>query len=174
MNIVKTNFEGLFIIEPIVHFDNRGYFAETFKLDFFKENFPDIEFVQENESHSSNGVIRGLHFQKKPFDQTKLVRVLNGEILDVVIDLRKDSKTFNKYFSVRLSEKNKKQLLIPRGFAHGFLTISKQSKVLYKTDNIYSKEHEGVIKFDDKRFQIDWGIEKTKIITSIKDNSIYD
>ena len=146
MEIIKTFIEDLVIIQPKVFEDERGYFMESFKDSFIKENFPEIKFIQDNESKSSYGVLRGLHFQKPPFEQTKLVRVIEGEIQDVAVDLRKESPTYGKYYSIVLSGTNKKQLLIPKGFAHGFLTLSDYAILSYKVDEIYSPTHDfGII-----------------------------
>ena len=172
MEIVKTSIEGLVIMQPKVFQDERGYFMESFKESFLKENFPDIRFIQENESKSSYGVLRGLHFQKPPFDQTKLVRVIHGEIQDIAVDLRKESKTFGKYYSIILSGLNKKQLLVPKGFAHGFLTLSDEATILYKVDQIYSPKHESGLIFNDNELNIDWKIKKEKIVVSKKDKKL--
>ena len=136
MEITKTSIEGLLIIKPKVFEDDRGYFMESYKDSFIKESFPDIHFIQDNESKSSYGVLRGLHFQKPPFEQTKLVRVIQGEVLDVAVDLRKDSETYGKWESIILSGENKKQFLVPKGFAHGFIVISDTAIFSYKVDKI--------------------------------------
>lgn len=172
MNIINTDFKDLFILETSIHNDFRGYFKETYKNDFFNNNFPEINFIQENESKSKFGVLRGLHFQTSPMEQTKLVRVVKGKVQDVVVDLRKGSKTFGKHFSIILSEKNKKQLLIPKGFAHGFLTLSKYSIFNYKVDNPYSTENESGIKHNDEDLAISWKLENSKIKLSEKDKSL--
>ena len=172
MEIISTSINDLFILKPNVYEDNRGHFFESFNSKIFTETFPKITFVQDNESISKYGVIRGLHFQKKPFEQTKLVRVISGKILDVVVDLRKDSITFGTYASFILSEKNKKQLLIPKGFAHGFLTLSKTATVSYKVDNYYSPSSDCGIIFDDPDLDIDWGINLKNIIISKKDKNL--
>ena len=138
MEIVKTSIEGLVVIQPKVFEDERGYFMESYKESFINDHFTGIHFIQDNESKSSYGVLRGLHFQKPPFEQTKLVRVIQGEVLDVAVDLRKDSKTYGKYESIILSEKNKKQVFIPKGFAHGFVVLSKETILNYKVDNYYN------------------------------------
>jgi dTDP-4-dehydrorhamnose 3,5-epimerase len=169
MKIKKTNIEGLVLIEPNIHGDNRGYFMESFKEDWFAKNFPKIKFIQDNESKSEYGVLRGLHFQKPPFAQTKLVRVIQGEILDVAVDLRKDSPTYMQHQTFVLNETNKQQLLIPKGFAHGFLVISESALVSYKVDAIYRVESEGGIAWDDKVLNIDWGVSKQDIKLSKKD-----
>lgn len=172
MEIVKTSIEGLLIIQPKVFEDERGYFMESYKESFIKENFPDIHFIQDNESRSSYGVLRGLHFQKPPFEQTKLVRVVHGEVLDVAVDLRKNSHTYGEWESVILSGENKKQLLIPKGFAHGFVVLSKEAILSYKVDAPYKKEFESGIRFNDKSLNINWKIESKNIKLSTKDNSL--
>lgn len=169
MEIVKTSIEGLVIIQPKVFEDERGYFMESYKESFIKENFPDINFIQDNESKSSYGVLRGLHFQKPPFEQTKLVRVIEGEVLDVAVDLRKESPTYGKWESVVLSGDNKKQFFIPKGFAHGFLSLSENVIFSYKVDNAYSKECERGIIFDDPDLGINWQLHLDQIQLSDKD-----
>lgn len=172
MEIIKTSIEGLVIIQPKVFKDERGYFMESYKDSFIKENFPDIHFIQDNESKSTYGVLRGLHFQKPPFEQTKLVRVISGEVLDVAVDLRKNSPTYGKWESVVLSGDNKKQFFIPKGFAHGFIVLSKEAIFSYKVDAPYKKEFESGIGFDDKSLNINWKIESKNIKLSAKDNSL--
>ena len=172
MEIVKTSIEGLVVIQPRVFQDERGYFMESFKESFIKENFPDIHFIQDNESRSSYGVLRGLHFQKPPFEQTKLVRVIDGEVLDVAVDLRKNSTTYGSWKSIILSDKNKKQFLIPRGFAHGFVVLSKEAIFSYKVDNPYAPEFDSGIRYDDKTLDIDWQISKSSIKISQKDKGL--
>lgn len=169
MEIVKTSIEGLVVIQPRVFEDERGYFMESYKESFINQNFPEINFIQENESRSKYGVLRGLHFQKPPFDQTKLVRVIDGEVLDVVVDLRPSSPTYGKWESVILSGENKKQFFIPRGFAHGFITLSQEAIFSYKVDNIYSKNHESGILYNDEELLIVWPIKDLEIKTSKKD-----
>ena len=173
MEIIKTSIESLVVIQPKVFEDQRGYFVESFKESFIKEHFPDINFIQDNESKSSYGVVRGLHFQIQPYAQTKLVRVLEGEILDVVVDLRKNSKTYGKHLSFLLSNSNKYQLLIPSGFAHGFSVKSETATILYKVDKPYSPQHERGIQFNDEVLNIDWQIPEQKILVSEKDRK-YD
>lgn len=172
MEIIKTSIEGLVIIQPKAFEDERGYFLESYKESFIKENFPDIHFIQDNESKSSYGVLRGLHFQKPPFDQTKLVRVIDGEVLDVAVDLRKGSLTYGKWVSILLSGKNKKQLFIPKGFAHGYIVLSKNALFSYKVDNLYSPDHETGIIYNDKTLNIDWKIPKKNILISKKDQNL--
>jgi dTDP-4-dehydrorhamnose 3,5-epimerase len=169
MEIVKTSIEGLVIIQPKVFDDERGYFMESYKESFIKENFPDIHFIQDNESKSTYGVLRGLHFQKPPFEQTKLVRVVQGEVLDVAVDLRKNSPSFGKWESIILSGNNKKQFFIPKGFAHGFLALSENVIFSYKVDNPYSKECETGIIFDDPDLGINWQLHLDQIQLSAKD-----
>ena len=162
----------LVIIQPKVFQDERGYFMESYKESFIEENFPGVKFIQDNESKSSFGVLRGLHFQKAPYEQTKLVRVVRGKVQDIAVDLRKDSPTFGKYESVVLSSVNKKQLLIPKGFAHGFVTLSDEAVFSYKVDNIYASEFDSGVIYNDKTISIDWKMEKQDIILSEKDRSL--
>ena len=169
MEIIKTSIKGLVIIQPRVFEDERGYFMESYKESFIKENFPGVHFIQDNESKSTYGVLRGLHFQKPPFEQTKLVRVIDGEVLDVAVDLRKDSPTYGKWESIILSGENKKQFFIPKGFAHGFVVLSKEAVFSYKVDNIYAPQYDSGIYYDDKDLSIDWAIPKSKLIVSQKD-----
>ena len=169
MKIEKTFIEDLIVVEPTIFEDERGYFFEAYSQTKFEDLGINIEFVQDNQSFSKKGTLRGLHYQNPPFAQTKLIRVLEGEIMDVVVDLRKDSKTFKKSFSIILSEKNKKQLLIPQGFAHGFSVLSQSASVIYKCDQCYNKESEGGIRFDDPSLHIDWGMELEDAIVSEKD-----
>lgn len=160
MNLVKTEIEEVLIIEPKVFGDHRGWFIETYSKEKFKELGIDIEFVQDNHSLSAQcGTLRGLHFQLDPKSQTKLVRCTKGEILDVAVDLRIGSPTFKKWVAVELSEENKKQLLVPKGFAHGFLTLTDDVEVQYKVDEYYSKENDRSIRFDDPEIGINWGID---------------
>ena len=169
MKIEKTFIKDLVIIEPTVLGDERGYFFESYsKIKFDALGF-DIDFVQDNQSFSKRGTLRGLHYQNPPFAQTKLVRVLEGEIIDVAVDLRKDSPTYGKAFSILLSAENKKQLLVPQGFAHGFSVVSDTASVMYKCDQFYNKDSEGGIKFDDPSLNIDWGMNLEDAIVSDKD-----
>lgn len=172
MEVIETSIKGLVIIQPRVFEDERGYFMESFKNSYIKENFPDIDFIQDNESRSSYGVLRGLHFQKPPFDQTKLVRAIDGEVLDVAVDLRKKSPTYGKWESILLSSENKNQFFIPKGFAHGFVVLSKFATIQYKVDNHYSPNHEAGIIYDDPDLNIDWKILKNKIVLSEKDKRL--
>jgi dTDP-4-dehydrorhamnose 3,5-epimerase len=169
MPFIPTPIQDLLIFEPRIFEDNRGYFFEAYNEQVFAEAGIDIKFVQDNQSKSSFGVIRGLHYQQDPFAQTKLVRVLEGKILDVAIDIRKGSPHFGQSFSIELSADNKKQLLIPAGFAHGFSVLSETAVVLYKCDRFYNKASEGGIRFDDPMLTIDWGIPKGQEVVSEKD-----
>jgi dTDP-4-dehydrorhamnose 3,5-epimerase len=169
MKFTKTNIEGLIIIEPIVFGDERGYFLETYNEKEFKEFIGKISFVQDNESKSSKGVLRGLHFQKPPFDQAKLVRCIEGEVLDIAVDVRKNSKTYGKHVAVLLSGVNKRQLFVPRGFAHGFLVLSDTATFAYKVDNNYAPEFDAGIRWNDKELNIKWGMEDSEVIISAKD-----
>lgn len=170
MNFSNTNIEGVIICEPKIHIDKRGYFFESFRQNELEKYLGyEINFCQDNESFSGYGTLRGLHFQKAPFEQTKLVRVASGEILDVAVDLRKKSKTYGKHVKVKLTESNKKQLLIPKGFAHGFLVISESATVCYKVDNYYSQSHDSGIIFNDINLNIDWEINPNHLKLSKKD-----
>ncbi|MFB9108002.1 dTDP-4-dehydrorhamnose 3,5-epimerase [Flavobacterium gyeonganense] len=169
MKIEETFIKDLLIVEPTVFGDERGYFFEAYSKTKFQNLGIDIEFVQDNQSFSKKDTLRGLHYQNPPFAQTKLVRVLEGEIMDVAIDLRKDSSTYGKSFSILLSAENKKQLLVPQGFAHGFSVLSETASVMYKCDQFYNKGSEGGIKFDDPSLSIDWGIDLNDAIVSEKD-----
>lgn len=158
MKVTKTEIEGLVIIDPDCYGDHRGWFMETYNEAKMKENGIDVVFVQDNHSKSLvKGTLRGLHFQNSPMAQTKLVRCTKGVMLDVAVDLRKDSPTYKKWFSIELTEENKKQLFIPQGFAHGFLTLSDDVEVQYKVDSLYSKEHDRGIRYNDPEIGIDWG-----------------
>ncbi|NPA44615.1 MAG: dTDP-4-dehydrorhamnose 3,5-epimerase [Chlorobi bacterium] len=169
MNVIKTGIDDLLIIEPQVFEDERGYFYESYNKREFEKHNLFYDFIQDNQSKSKYGTIRGLHFQIKPYAQAKLVRAINGRILDVAVDLRKDKKTFGKSFAIELSEENKKQLLVPRGFAHGFAVLSETAVVSYKIDNIYKPEFERSIIYNDLTLNIDWKIEKQDVIISEKD-----
>lgn len=169
MNIEKTFIKDLVIINPTVFEDGRGYFFEAYSKSKFSDLGTDIDFVQDNQSFSKRGTLRGLHYQNPPFAQTKLVRVIEGEIVDVAVDLRKNSPTYGKHFEVKLSAENKKQLLVPHGFAHGFSVLSETAVVLYKCDQFYNKQSEGGIRFDDPALDIDWGMDLTDAIVSEKD-----
>ena len=169
MKVLKTTFDGLLIIEPTVFEDSRGFFFESYNKKQFALAGIDMEFVQDNQSHSKKGVMRGLHFQRPPFAQAKLVRVLSGIIQDVVVDLRKDQPTFGKHFSIELSFQNKKQLLVPPGFAHGFLVLSESADVLYKCDKLYQPDAESGIIFNDPALEIDWRLDANQLVFSAKD-----
>jgi len=169
MPFVDTGFAGLKIFEPRVFVDSRGYFFESFNKLTFEEAGIKTEFVQDNESKSQRGVLRGLHYQLNPMAQAKLIRVVEGEVLDVVVDIRKGSPTFGQTFTVLISAENKKQLYIPHGFAHGFSVVSETCIFQYKCDNYYSKESEGGIIFNDPALSIDWGIDLTTAVVSDKD-----
>lgn len=169
MNIEQTFIKDLVLISPSVFEDARGYFFEAYNKSKFSDVGITIDFVQDNQSFSKKGTLRGLHYQNPPFAQTKLVRVLQGEIIDVAVDLRKDSPTYGKHFSVLLSAENKKQLFVPQGFAHGFSVISETAVVLYKCDQYYNKQSEGGIRFDDAQLNIDWGMDLKDAIVSDKD-----
>ncbi len=169
MEYIKTSIDGVFIIEPRVFNDSRGYFFESWKQDEFKANVGDINFIQDNESKSKYGVLRGLHYQKGEYSQAKLVRVIKGKVLDVAVDLRKDSPTFGKYVMVELSEENKRQFFIPRGFAHGFLVMSDEAIFTYKVDNVYNPQSEACLRFNDPTVAIEWPIPSDDIQTSEKD-----
>jgi len=168
----KTEIEGVFIIEPTVFGDERGYFMETYQAEEFKAAGIDCTFVQDNESRSKKGVLRGLHFQKK-YPQAKLVRVLEGEVFDVMVDLREGSPTYGKWVGVILSAENKKQLFIPKGFAHGFLVLSETAMLAYKCDEYYRPEDEGGIRWDDPTVGVKWPIARSvQVIISSKDESL--
>ena len=169
MNIEQTSIKDLIVLAPSVFEDARGYFFEGYNKNKFSDLGLDINFVQDNQSFSKKGTLRGLHYQNPPFAQTKLVRVLQGEIIDVAVDLRKDSPTYGKHFSVLLSSENKKQLLVPQGFAHGFSVLSETAVVFYKCDQYYNKESEGGIRYDDPALNIDWGMDLKDAIVSEKD-----
>ncbi|MGL5563031.1 MAG: dTDP-4-dehydrorhamnose 3,5-epimerase [Tannerellaceae bacterium] len=169
MNIIKTELEGVVILEPRVFGDNRGYFFESFSQKEFEEKVCRTTFVQDNESKSTKGVLRGLHFQKPPHCQSKLVRVVDGEVLDVAVDIRKGSPTFGKYAAMLLSAENKRQAFIPRGFAHGFVVLSETATFQYKCDNYYAPQSEGSVRWDDPAIGIDGQINRAEILLSDKD-----
>ena len=173
MKITPQSIPDVLLIEPVIHSDERGYFVETYKQKLLDEALGyQVNFIQDNESKStSKGVLRGLHFQSPPFTQNKLVRVIEGEVLDVTVDIRRDSPTFGKHVSVELSEKNKKQLFVPRGFAHGFIVLSEGAIFAYKVDSYYSAEHEEGIAYNDKDIDIDWRILESEIILSKVDQN---
>ena len=169
MEVVKTEIEGVVIIEPRIFKDDRGYFYESFSQREFEEKVCRTVFVQDNQSKSSYGVLRGLHFQKPPYCQSKLVRCIKGAVLDVAVDIRKGSPTFGKYVAVELTEENHRQFFVPRGFAHGFAVLSKEAVFQYKCDNFYCKESEGSVAWNDPQLGIDWRIPADKVILSEKD-----
>ncbi len=169
MNFVQTAISGVVIIEPKVFGDDRGYFFESFNQNRFEESIGKISFVQDNESRSVRGVLRGLHFQRPPFDQAKLVRCVEGVVLDVAVDIRAGSPTYGKHVAVELSANNKRQLFIPRGFAHGFVVLSETAIFQYKVDNWYSPENDGGILWNDETLGIDWKIESHEVQLSGKD-----
>lgn len=169
MNYIQTEINGLWLIEPKVFSDSRGYFMEAFKKEEFEKHIGKVDFIQDNESKSSFGVLRGLHYQKGEYSQAKLVRVIKGEVLDVAVDLRRSSPTFGKHVSVVLNEENKRQFFIPRGFAHGFLVLSKEAIFTYKVDNAYAPQSEASILYCDESLAIDWPIADFQVIMSEKD-----
>nr|WP_297146094.1 dTDP-4-dehydrorhamnose 3,5-epimerase [uncultured Prevotella sp.] len=170
MEYLKTEIEGVYVLEPRVFRDARGYFFESWRqADFDQHIGRHVEFIQDNESKSSYGVLRGLHYQKGEYSQAKLVRVIRGRVLDVAVDIRKSSPTFGKYVAVELSEDNKRQLFIPRGFAHGFLVLSDEAVFTYKVDNVYAPQHEASIRWNDEDIHIGWPISADDVLTSEKD-----
>ena len=170
MNIIDTNLIDCKVIQPQLHNDNRGYFFESYHQQKLNDSLGfEVNFIQDNESFSSKGVLRGLHYQTGNYAQAKLVRVIQGRVLDVAVDLRKDSSTFAQHFSIELSEDNKNQLFVPRGFAHGFIVLSDTAIFSYKCDNYYNKASEGGIRYDDPSLGIDWKLPKEDILVSEKD-----
>ncbi len=169
MEFKKTSIEGVYIIDPKVFNDARGYFFEAWKKSEFEANIGPVEFVQDNESKSSYGVLRGLHYQKGEFSQAKLVRVIKGKVLDVAVDIRKSSPTFGQHVMVELSDENKRQFFIPRGFAHGFLVLSDEAIFTYKVDNPYAPQADAGIRWNDPAIGIQWPIDLDKVMTSEKD-----
>ena len=172
MKFIKTAIPDVYIIEPSVFGDERGYFLESFNLEKFKENIYPINFVQDNVSKSSKGVLRGLHFQKPPFEQAKLVRCIKGTVIDVAVDIRRGSPTYGKHVTIELSGENKRQLFVPRGFAHGFSVLSESAVFAYKVDNSYAPESDSGIRYDDKELNIDWGLSEEDIQLSVKDENL--
>jgi dTDP-4-dehydrorhamnose 3,5-epimerase len=170
MEIIHTGFKELFVIKPTVYSDNRGYFFESYNQDRYRNAGIDFTPVQDNESRSSRGVVRGLHYQLRPHDQAKLIRVIEGRIFDVALDLRKDSPTYGKWFGIELDSESKIQLFIPRGFAHGFSVLSELAIILYKTDNLYYHASERGIALDDPGLNIDWRLGDIKPVLSEKDS----
>lgn len=172
MNVLRTDIEGVLIIEPTVHGDSRGYFMESFsQRDFASQTGLEVRFVQDNESRSRRGVLRGLHFQREPHAQAKLVRVVSGRVLDVAVDIRPESPTFGKYVAVELSGTNHRQLFIPKGFAHGYVTLEEDTVFQYKCDDYYHPECEDVIAWNDPRIAIQWPLAESEIILSEKDSN---
>ena len=169
MKFIETKISDIIIIEPTVFGDTRGYFLESYNKKKFEEVVGKIFFIQDNESKSSKGVLRGLHFQKPPFEQAKLVRCIEGEVLDVAVDIRKNSKTYGQHVAVLLSGENKRQLFVPRGFAHGFLVLSDTATFAYKVDNTYAPEFDSGIRWNDKELNIQWGLEESEVLVSAKD-----
>lgn len=169
MQYIKTEIDGVWLLEPRVFHDERGYFMETYRQEDFDEHIGRTVFVQDNESQSSRGVVRGLHYQKGEWSQAKLVRVLSGRVLDVAVDLRRNSPTFGKYVAVELSAENKRQLFIPRGFAHGFAVLSERATFVYKVDNKYMPSAEVSVRFDDPTIGIEWPFAKEEMLLSPKD-----
>lgn len=171
MNFIRTEIPDIIICEPQVFGDDRGYFSETFRQDKLEDFLGHkIDFCQDNESKSSYGVLRGLHYQLMPYAQTKLVRVIKGRVLDVAVDIRKDSSTFGRHVAIELTDENKKQLFIPRGFAHGFIVLSEEATFAYKVDNYYNHESERGFLFNNKTLNIDWNVSVEKILLSKKDS----
>ena len=171
MNYIQTEIEGVWVIEPKVFHDARGYFMEAFKEEEFRAQVGDVHFIQDNESRSSFGVLRGLHYQKGAYSQAKLVRVIKGRVLDVAVDLRRSSPTFGRYVSAELSEENNRQFFIPRGFAHGFLVLSDDAIFTYKVDNVYAPQAEASIRYDDETIGIDWPVGSDEMLLSEKDRA---
>lgn len=169
MEFKQTEIEGVYVIEPRVFNDARGYFFEAWKREEFEQHIGHVDFIQDNESKSSKGVLRGLHYQKGELSQAKLVRVIKGKVLDVAVDLRKKSPTFGKHVMVELSEDNKRQFFIPRGFAHGFLVLSDEAIFTYKVDNVYAPQAEAGIRWNDPALGIEWPIDAKDVLTSEKD-----
>lgn len=172
MKFIKTEIPDVFIIEPAVFEDNRGYFLESYNKDKFEEVVGKVTFVQDNQSKSSRGVLRGLHFQKPPHAQAKLVRCIQGKVIDVAVDIRKASPTYGKHVAIELSGENKRQLFIPRGFAHGFSVLSEIAVFTYKVDNIYAPESDSGIRYDDQELNINWGLNEDDIKISFKDKKL--
>ena len=169
MNYIETSIKGVFVIEPKVFNDARGYFFEAWKQAEFEEHIGKVNFIQDNESKSSYGVLRGLHYQKGEFAQAKLVRVIKGRVLDVAVDIRRSSPTFGQHVMVELSEDNKRQFFTPRGFAHGFLVLSDEAIFTYKVDNVYAPQAEAGIRWNDPALNIEWPIDPQTVLTSDKD-----
>lgn len=169
MEYIKTHIEGVFVLQPKVFGDARGYFMETFRQEEFDSIVAPVRFVQDNESKSTRGVLRGLHYQKGAYSQAKLVRVIQGRVLDVAVDLRKSSPTFLQHVAVELSGENKRQLFVPRGFAHGFVVLSDEAVFCYKVDNIYAPQAECCIRYDDPAIGVEWPLPAEELLLSAKD-----
>lgn len=172
MEFIKTDMPGMFIIEPKIFGDDRGYFFESFNQKEFERHIGKIDFVQDNESKSSKGVLRGLHFQKPPFTQSKLLRCIEGEVLDVAVDLRKDSSSYKQYISIKLSGENKRQVFIPKGFAHGFLVLSESATIAYKVDQYFAPDSDSGIAWDDEDINVDWRMNCEDVLLSFKDKAL--
>ena len=172
MELISTNIEDVKLISPDIIKDQRGSFFESYQYEKYIPFIGNIKFIQDNESKSQYGVLRGIHFQKPPFEQSKLVRVIVGEIQDVAVDLRPNSKTYKKYFSIILNDRNKKQLYIPKGFGHAFLTLSSSAIISYKVDEYYNQDYDSGIKYDDASIGIDWRLDHSEIILSEKDKNL--
>ncbi|MDX1911967.1 MAG: dTDP-4-dehydrorhamnose 3,5-epimerase [Saprospiraceae bacterium] len=172
MPFSTTPVSGLIVFEPTVFHDDRGYFYESYNQRLWEEAGISTRFVQDNQARSTRGVLRGLHYQTGVMAQAKLVRVIEGEVLDVAVDLREESPTFGKWYGVRLSAENKRQLFVPRGFAHGYVVLSETAEFAYKCDNFYSKAHEGGVRFDDPALGIDWEYDLGKVLVSEKDRAL--
>ena len=169
MNFIEQEIKGVWIIEPRRFGDARGYFMESYKQEEFRKHVGEVNFVQDNESVSSRGVLRGLHFQKGEWSQAKLVRVSQGKVIDVAVDLRKNSPTYGKYVAVELSQENGRQLFVPRGMAHGFIVLSDVAQFQYKVDNVYAPQAEATLRFDDPTVGVEWPMAKEEILLSEKD-----
>mgnify|MGYP006279813187 FL=1 len=172
MPFTETPIEGLLLFDPNILGDERGYFFEAYNARLFREAGIDVNFVQDNQARSGYGVLRGLHYQVGPYAQAKLVRAIEGEVLDVVVDLREGSPSYGRYFKVRLSANNKRQLFVPRGFAHGYAVLSETAEFFYKCDNYYAREHEGGIIYNDPSLNIDWELPEEDLILSAKDRQL--
>lgn len=172
MPFFPTPIEGLIVFEPAVFGDERGYFFESYNRRTWEQAGIQCDFVQDNQARSTRGVLRGLHYQSGEMAQAKLVRVVEGEVLDVAVDLRPGSATYGQWYGIRLSAENKKQLFVPRGFAHGYLVLSETAEFAYKCDNFYSKAHEGGLRYDDPKVGIDWGFDLSQVIVSEKDKEL--
>ena len=172
MKFIKTAIPEVYIIDPSVFGDDRGYFFESFNKKAFEKNIGSVNFLQDNESKSSKGVLRGLHFQKPPFTQAKLVRCIEGKVMDIVVDIRKGSPMYGKHLAIELSEENKRQLFVPRGFAHGFAVLSETAVFTYKVDNYYAPEYDAGIRYDDTMLDIDWGLTENEVQLSEKDKNL--